>query len=658
MRISAVVIENYRQYRKLKLEFPAPARGGYDLNVLVGKNGFGKTNLANALCWCLWLREPDLALHERNSGKPIYNTVAMDDVRKDRGRGLVVSVAVQIELDDRTRSRLLVNRKVFCNSRGLVEEPQLTVVRTSKVGSAFSGSGDEAQDEINRWYPSDLSDYLIFDGERLTTYFQSGQASKIRQSVINLSGIQKLNEAIRHHEEILRELTGRMTDLGEGLSEAGARRDAAIAAWKRNEEDLGRYEEEIARSNVRISELKELISGHENVPELLHQRDVTANLVGNVERELAAVRDRKCELIRKYYPILAVMEHVPSVRAYVSRKREKNQFPPPIKREVFEEILKVGTCSVCGTALSEEARTYILGEIDKYNQTVVSTETYEALTNLIEPKAIAFGERLRQYQESRNAILDKEAGLLESLEALQRSLQDINDRLSLVDDAESFQQKVEELNRRETALSRTRDMLGACRANRDRLAGEKDDACTEFNRLSLKNARDDGLRERISILQKSSIAIDYVRQRMLDEVRHGIEEKANKYWKELMWKPADEIGTIRFDMNFQLSLMNGEQPLIGTLSAAERVMLALSITWAIHSQAGMNFPFFIDTPVSNMSSDSRRDFAMTLKEIASDKQVVLLFTDTEYVAEVPEAFGDGVNMQRTLSYSQGVTTIG
>lgn len=125
-----------------------------------------------------------------------------------------------------------------------------------------------------------------------------------------------------------------------------------------------------------------------------------------------------------------------------------------------------------------------------------------------------------------------------------------------------------------------------------------------------------------------------------------------------MWKPADEIGTIRFNVNFSVSLSDEDgQQLIGTLSAAERVMLALSITWAIHSQAGINFPFFIDTPVANMSSDSRKDFAMTLKEIAKTKQVVLLFTDTEYVDDIPDAFGNDLNMHKTLSYSKGSTEI-
>lgn len=657
MRILAIVIKDYRQYRNLRLEFPKPQKDGYDLNVLVGKNGFGKTNLANALCWCLWEREPDLALKEKNTGKPIYNLVSMEEVKSKKKSGLEVSVSIQIDLENKRYEQLLVNRTVVCSSRGFIDMPRLSVVKTSKMEKSVSFSGEDAQDEINRHYPSDLSDYLIFDGERLTTYFQNGQAAKIRQSAINLSSLNKLDTALSHHQTMSGELTTQMSDASSEIAEALAQKDAAVQAWKQNEEDLQRHEDEVAKEKIVIGELKEAIGGHEHVPELIRQRDELKKKLEFVEGELVKNQRQKCAFVRKYYPLLTVMAYVPEVRAYVMAKRNKNQFPPPIKKEVFEKILKAGTCSVCGEVLSEKAREHILAEIDKYNQTVVSTETYHALTDLIEPRAIAFTERLKEYLETRDYILDAEAKLLKSESEISDMLHGLEEKLSLVNDAEGFRQKVSELQRREAALSRSRDLLGVCRANRDRLTAEKNTAIQAFDRVSLKGVKDEALKKKYAVLQQSTRIIGLVYNQMLAEVRKGIETKANEYWRGLMWKPADQIGKIEFSSLFDLKLMDGDQPLIGTLSAAERSMLALSTTWAIHSQAGMNFPFFIDTPVSNMSSDSRRDFAMELKKIAKDKQVVLLFTDTEYVADIPDVFEPVLNTHRVLSQEHGVTTI-
>lgn len=657
MRIVSIAISNYRQYRELKLDFVKPGKDGFDLNVLIGKNGFGKTNLANALCWCLWNREPDLALKEKNSGRPIYNLAAMEEVQAKHKLFLEVSVAIRIDLEDKARNELLVNRKVSCRPSGFVDIPSLALLKCAKVGKSVSFSGQEAQDEINRYYPSDLSDYLMFDGERLTTYFQTGQAAKIRQSVMNLSGVQKLDEAMRHHDIIMDELSGKMSDMSSEMSEAVARRDAAVSAWRQNEEDLNRLEQEVAKGEIVINELKEAISGHEQVPGMIKRRDALQQDLERVEKKILENHQQKCAFIRRYYPLLTVMSIVPTVRAYVTAKRKKDQFPPPIKKDVFERILKEGTCSVCGETLSEKSRKHILSQIDKYNQTVVSGETYSALTELIEPRSIAFTERLKEYLDKRDGLLEAESLLTMREVETEQELQDLNDKLALVNDAEGYQEKIRQLQVRERAQVHNRDLLGACRANRSRLMAEKDTAVKAFEHLNLKESKDELLKRKYELLTESKQIIDLVRHRMITEVRVAIEKKANEYWHALMWKPADEIGEIKLDVNFELKLLDGDQPLIGTLSAAERVMLALSITWAIHSQAGLNFPFFIDTPVSNMSSDSRRDFAKTLKEISKDKQVVLLFTDTEYVADIPEVFGVDVNMQKTLSYNKGVTTI-
>jgi DNA sulfur modification protein DndD len=97
--------------------------------------------------------------------------------------------------------------------------------------------------------------------------------------------------------------------------------------------------------------------------------------------------------------------------------------------------------------------------------------------------------------------------------------------------------------------------------------------------------------------------------------------------------------------------------ILGTISAAQRAMLALSITWALHSQAGINFPFLIDTPVANLSSTSRKEFAKTLKDISQNKQILLLFTDTEYSNEIQEIFDSHLNMCKKITCVNGNTEI-
>ena len=58
MRFDSIDIENYRQYKSLHITFPE--KSGNDLHVIVASNGVGKTNLLDAINWCLYGDEPHL----------------------------------------------------------------------------------------------------------------------------------------------------------------------------------------------------------------------------------------------------------------------------------------------------------------------------------------------------------------------------------------------------------------------------------------------------------------------------------------------------------------------------------------------------------------------------------------------------------------------
>jgi ABC-type multidrug transport system ATPase subunit len=77
----------------------------------------------------------------------------------------------------------------------------------------------------------------------------------------------------------------------------------------------------------------------------------------------------------------------------------------------------------------------------------------------------------------------------------------------------------------------------------------------------------------------------------------------------------------------------------------------------LHSQAGINFPFVIDTPVANLSSTSRKEFAESLKKISKDKQILLLFIDTEYSYEIQDVFENSLNMKREIFNVNGCAEI-
>ena len=61
MRIENIEIQNFRQYRNLSFKFPHVQEDN-DLHIIYANNGVGKTNVLNAITWCLY----DTEMHRRD----------------------------------------------------------------------------------------------------------------------------------------------------------------------------------------------------------------------------------------------------------------------------------------------------------------------------------------------------------------------------------------------------------------------------------------------------------------------------------------------------------------------------------------------------------------------------------------------------------------
>ena len=76
MKIHSIHIENYRQYKgPIDINFSLNEEKNF--TVIEGTNGAGKTNLLNAITWCLY--EEELHKSSNDSGDVIYNSITKNE---------------------------------------------------------------------------------------------------------------------------------------------------------------------------------------------------------------------------------------------------------------------------------------------------------------------------------------------------------------------------------------------------------------------------------------------------------------------------------------------------------------------------------------------------------------------------------------------------
>ncbi len=93
-------------------------------------------------------------------------------------------------------------------------------------------------------------------------------------------------------------------------------------------------------------------------------------------------------------------------------------------------------------------------------------------------------------------------------------------------------------------------------------------------------------------------------------------------------------------------------------SAAEKELLALSFTIALHNVSGYDNLLFIDTPVGRVSDVNRENFARVLLEVSQGKQIILAFTPSEFSSEIKAVLNrNTISSYNQLASDEDVTTL-
>ena len=125
---------------------------------------------------------------------------------------------------------------------------------------------------------------------------------------------------------------------------------------------------------------------------------------------------------------------------------------------------------------------------------------------------------------------------------------------------------------------------------------------------------------------------------IVDETREKMAVRTEELFKGLVWKDS-KCDRIELSSNYIPSLYDkSNYSCAGTCSAAERSLLALSFTLAMHEVSGFDSPLFIDTPIARASGENRENFAHTLVEVSENKQLILAFTPDEYSVSIQIEF--------------------
>ncbi len=650
IELKYVEVKNFRQYAGVQ-RFELASSSSRNINIVEGQNGAGKSNFLNALTLCLYKDEYHRSADSESESLPLVSQQILQDLEKGE------TASGYIEVCFGKTHREYIFRREFSTTKN--DEGEYYDSLENKTLQQQQGSNwslvENPNTILNQIIPGDIHEYFIFDGEDLDELFKRNYQEKIKKGVIDVSQIDLLDNALYHIGEMKDDYESEAAELGGSTQKKLAEKREKSEKIDEKEDLVEDLENEITEKRKEIDEIDNKLEDarNERVIELRAERSNLEDQLTTLETDLESEREKAGETILSAGPPILSFEAVKEAYENLNNASPNKELPPGVTNQLIDRLIESGEC-ICGVNLSQSSdhRKHLEHLQDELEG--ISDELLEGQSTL--PRILDSAiERADRVQDLRSNIRELE----DEISQIQLRLQDISNELKTYDlpdnvDIDALESQRTQLNNEIEEITRR---IGSLENDLDDLRSKKKKIDEELNAERKKDQRLQRVNQKIDFVIDVNNDLSSIRRRIINNIRNEVEQKMNKYFNELVWKEDEFNLQLNDDYSIEIYQETSTENLLGSLSAGERQVLALSFMAAIAQISGFEAPTVIDTPLGRISSEPRQRIAQNLPNYLEDTQITFLMTDEEYRDEVEKSLDQYVANEYHLDYHDGVTEV-
>lgn len=622
--ISSITITNFRQYRGTHtLNFTQD--DSKNVSVVLGKNGAGKSNILNALTWCLY----GIEIHKSNdktsqNGMPIINAAALNSLEINQNTCAEVIVYMKTDTGSWTIIRRVEGKKEVSGERNVELDGKLTIVHNVD-GQDKITEGEGTQQLINNLLPEALKSFFFIDGEQLREFFKISTPQKIAKAIDIVSQLELVYEASEHldwYEKLLKRnvkvTTPNLKKIRDEIdsldNRKGVFKDKIEEEKKSNDKD-----------NEELIKVKNYLKEHANlnVSNLEKERQSIENDMKNLNRHITIRESERNAYLVNIAPFIYMKKELNKTYDIINNNVEKGLLPSQIKENFVRELIEKGRC-ICGNDLTGDARKVL----EEYSKNLSLSELSEiSLTGKTTILDILsdiedFPEKIDGFGNEIDDLKDQLGQKVMAKKEISEKIQAIN--ISDVKRNEARRDELIEL------ITKSDQLLKVYKNQLQILERNLHEKNNELVKELAKDKKNILFRTKHSLV-KDALAIfaetEYI---IKTKIRKEVEKNTENNFSTLIRKKAAFEG-INIDDQYRVEVLHSEgYNAINDLSAGEYLILGLSFMSALMTISGFQAPVIIDTPFAKIDDEHREYITKELPKFLYGTQIILLVTPTEY----------------------------
>jgi DNA sulfur modification protein DndD len=642
-----IVLHNFRRYTDAEFEFKQSENE--NLNIILARNGVGKSTLFDAFTWCLFDVEDHLKIDPQyaKEAEGILNSTIQSKLKAHSRTNLSVTIFLTDTSDDKKyKIEKVVAYSAETNELGglrlLESKPEKTIYEKTKQARDWTKYPRSPNSLIEQLIPRELRQFFFFDGEQLREHFKGDSNQYLKDKIEQVSRLSVLNDilcGLKAYNETLEQKIRKLAKDHELDQLELDFRQENDQLERRLTEKAGHEKKRSESSRVRAALIEQInVFGKANSDISLLNREYQ-----DAEHKLQDLRSQLADRTRAYErivldeaPLVLLKNKLQTSINIINTAIKNKDAPVPITEDYLTGLIKDGEC-MCGTSLRKNPK--------------CKDRLQSVLETVRGQRAINYGEgqfHLDRFLAEAKSFNEKIAPIAIEVKRLKS---EVGKTIEHLDKLTKIRENSEnkklgnlqmELSLREDEIRNIDQTIGGLTKDIEYLTWS---VTEKKNKYELKKKKAGAAQELVSKQEKVMSVIkslEAFKGFILERNRTLLTKKTEDYLRKLLAQKAEsEISEVEINDDYELRLVSKINPLNNlrhTLSAGETQIFVLSFAAALREVTGFNAPLLIDTPLGKIDDENRTLVVNALPQIFKKTQLIFLVTSSEYSKDVANAF--------------------
>lgn len=616
-----------------------------NVTIIRGENGTGKTTMLNAFYYCLY----------GDVTPPLYLSKMLNELAESELKEEQTAVSkVEINFTHKNFEYIAIRKRTFIKRGNDVtqagDEDFSILYKNAKNGN--TSKHDDPNGFFESIIPNKLRGFFFFDGERIDRLAKIDGREEIREAILNILGLTKLENLKEHFEKVVSDLTKEqkrfLSDADKDLSDEFAALENQKA---KAETALKKVKDDIRIATENIDRISEFLSNCNSatISALENERKSTEGhitlLTDDIKKKnkdlmVLATRDFKHSLIGFCFD---------DVFNYLENKRQKGELPSDIKEQFIDDLLAKHRC-ICDRELIEGEPAYdaVLRKKENAGRTELDS-AYIKISAYIKQQQDIVDDFFLRYDSIRGEI----ESLEKRREILQKRIKEIK---KIFDESKIEQVRQHEEERSQLEADRVKYYKTEEGLERDikEITKQMENKSRELQGLKVKGEQGEAIKRwREAVMQLGQLNQE-IRSYFMDSTRANLNERIREVFdtmKEKTYRYARLTDDFVLEITNDLTNEDDRRVLsTGEGQVASLAFIASLVSYArekSHSKllsdfGGGDFPIVMDSPFGNLSAGHKQNVAREIGNLAS--QVLVIVSDEQWSSTVESNIISRVNV--------------